>query len=266
MFQSDQDRLQLIQNIQAMGAYVFKSTTLHDLKEQCQDFYESLDLDKRVVSSTSYAMNAPLYVIGFAARMFDTPSGTEIYRPLDAQDTIANAVFRGTVSILKIYADPTYSCQPETRKFPGIEPIRILMRTAGVQTSISRYSTLEYVQDQLEACTRCFQLEHKPTASAHLEKSQVPISRETALDALKKWHECLKCRIQGRCPGACEQCSYFVDMQVLDATLDSTIKVYASVLEQNKSGKYVRMADGSRKWMRMEEAEKLLSVPRSKRK
>ena len=51
----------------------------------------------------------------------------------------------------------------------------------------------------------------------------------------------------------------------LIAMYDSVIHYYGKALQQNRSAKNVRMADGSRRWLPKGEAEKLLSLPRKDR-
>ena len=51
----------------------------------------------------------------------------------------------------------------------------------------------------------------------------------------------------------------------LVAMYDNVIHNYATTLKQNRGNKYVRMADGSRRWVTNEEARALLDKPRKER-
>lgn len=95
------------------------------------------------------------------------------------------------------------------------------------------------------------------------DRVNVRLSREEVLDLLKTERECVS--RADRCDRNCEKCPLVRDTADLLAMYDAVIKYYGNHVLQNQKGKYVRMADGSRKWLPNEEAEKLLKLPLSER-
>lgn len=100
-------------------------------------------------------------------------------------------------------------------------------------------------------------------APKKVSRGNVRLSREEVLDLLKTERECVS--RADRCDRDCEKCPLVRDTADLLAMYDAVIKYYGNHVLQNQKGKYVRMADGSRKWLPNEEAEKLLKLPLSER-
>lgn len=242
----------LVQNVRALGAYVFNCTTPGHIRGMDADLYSTMDL-----GAHGFAEDTPLYIIGFVANRyrctFGESIGKFIYRPLGDTSSPANSEFSGTAAILHVYTDSGYSYMKEAQ---GIYPAKKLMHIVGVHASIAKGTADAIIVAALS------DLDYpKPT-----EKSKVePISRDDILGILKTSRECTSHKASGDCDGNCSSCRLYVEPRDLVRAYDSAIKAYSTVIGQNKTGKYVRMADGSRRWLKTEEAEKMLSIPRSSR-
>lgn len=91
------------------------------------------------------------------------------------------------------------------------------------------------------------------------DKANTRLSREEVLELLKTERECVS--RAGSCDRNCSKCPLVRDTDKLLAMYDTVIKYYGWHVAQNKNGRYVRMANGTRKWFPASEADALLQLP-----
>lgn len=251
--------LNLVHDVQAFGAYFLNPIPASALVELYEDTY-------RLLESGSVHRSTNLYIIGFAVSTYkDMHKGHYTYRPLNSPSFISGYTFIGVTTRLHIYTSKDYSNPPVmTKDLPGILLLQKLMKVPGVCTAIGNGLPEDTIRKYLaENDLRLSCIEAKSEAKEATKKAS--ISRDSSLDVLGIMRNCIALRMENKCSGMCEQCREFVGYGSMIEALDSAIKAQSSVTSQNKSGKYVRMADGSRRWFKIDEAQKILSLPRCER-
>lgn len=245
--------LALIQDICRLGAYIFKSTTYRELKTLGIPKLDSLPNSKciKVEDSTR------LYIIGFAVGRYQPMNlSREVYVSLDDTSYGNAAKFLGSASILHISTTPDHA-DSAILIIDGVNALSKLMSTIGVDKVFHKGASHQDIAMVFAPPMQTTPVESKTTNS---------LGRAYILECLEKVKKCTACKVQNTCPNTCSNCEYSVDNESMVGVYDAVIKLYASTMKQNKNGKCVRMADGTRKWLPMDIAEKLLKLPTEERK
>lgn len=226
--------------VDKFGAFFLKPTTLKVLKKICPSTFDYLKItDKR----------KRLYIVGISANLCTITQSApyrvyEQYIPIDSFDVPNGWSFRGPVSLLLVYMDGTYSDRtsedapiPNNRnvfRAATTKALELLIDTLGIRKSFSPGSKFEA---RLVRTTNTIPTKSKP--------KKVSLSRDEIVEMLNTERE-----------RAVRDGS-----QNLVAMYDAVLKMYGTMSRQNKEGKLVRMADGSRKWMPLNKAAQLLKLP-----
>ena len=230
--------------VEKFGAFFLKPTTLKVLKKICPYTFDSLKItDKR----------KRIYIVGISANLCTITQSApyrvyEQYIPIDSFDVPNCWTFGGPVSLLLVYMDGTYSDRtsedapiPNNRnvfRAATTKALELLIDTLGIRKSFSPGSKFDM---RLVKTTNTIPTNSKP--------KKVSLSRDEIVEMLNTERE-----------RAVRNGS-----QNLVAMYNAVLKMYGTMSRQNKEGKLVRMADGSRKWMSTENAMEFLKLPVSKR-
>lgn len=230
--------------VEKFGAFFLKTTTLKVLKKICPYTFDSLKIpDKR----------KRLYIVGISANLCTIIQSApyrvyEQYIPIDSFDVPNGWSFGGPVSLLLVYMDGTYSDRtskdapiPNNRnvfRAATTKALELLIGTIGIRKSFAPGSKFEV---RLVKTKNAIPTNSKP--------KKVSLSRDAIVEMLNTERERA---VRG-------------GSQNLVAMYDAVLKMYGTMSRQNKEGKLVRMADGSRKWMPKNRAAELLKLPRDKR-
>ena len=165
-------------------------------------------------------------------------------------DGLATAVCRATVSLLEKLIMSVGVAETFTHTKPGHVPLQMLEIRA-------RLDTLS----NLSVNTADVPITEEPPVAPQEQPVEgvTTLTRQEVLDLLQTERECV---IRAEtCSRDCSKCSLVRDSKKLIAMYDVVIKLYKSVMKQNRKGKYVHMADGTRKWLSNEKAAEMLKLP-----
>ena len=249
----------MVKLICAFGGYVFKPVspkTLLENKVFPEEAFTQLDKDD----------DTPVYIMGSACNRLYAK-----YMPEEECPTKFQAIddFRmggdsaydtlDPVSVVDICGNSQYGLNANRngqlfrrifRMWSTTTVITNLIRVAGIQFSVKKNTPEKEFYDTLEkfSCTETVPPQPAPSIPTEDDEpsEKIVLSREEIIDMLKAERERAGSRR-------------------LVAMYDAVIKSYNLLTKQNKTGKLVRMADGSRKWFPNEKAEELLKLPRNLR-
>lgn len=247
----------MIKLICTFGGYIFKPVSPKTLLEN------KVFPDDIVTSQFDKDDDSPVYILGVACnRMYVPLMESECPSKLSALDDLRiepGYTAIEPISMVSVYGNNQYGrmadrngkmFQSNTEIWSTTKVIENLIQVAGIQFSVKKNTPEKEFYDALDRASyteptikRSFQV----TLPTEDETSgKIVLSREEIIDMLKAERERAGSRR-------------------LVAMYDSVIRMYGTLLKQNKKGKLVRMADGSRKWFPNEKAEELLKLPRDRR-
>lgn len=175
-------------------------------------------------------------------------------------DGLTGAVCRTSVSLLEKLITSVGVAETFTHTKPGHVPLQMLEIRARLDTLSNLSVNTADVPITEEPPVEQTQPEEQPVAPQEQPVEGVPtLTRKEVLDLLQTERECV---IRAEtCSRDCSKCSLVRDSKKLITMYDVVIKLYKSVMKQNRKGKYVHMADGTRKWLSNEKAAEMLKLP-----
>lgn len=275
----------IITSICKFGGYVFNPVTPKVLREN------GVFKGDAAFPGISPEDDDPIYIVGFCANRVFKKGEThhtqyERLQPIDDYTVGFPYDSIMPMSFVSIYGDGTYTGKAR-RPLTGLEfatqhlsedttrLLESLVKVAGVALRFEKFVSKATVTRCLEqfSLSQCFTKDEQPVekpqetsveAPEKADKGNTRLSREEVLELLKNERECV---IRAKtCDRDCAKCPLVRDTDKVIAMYDAVIKYYGYHVTQNQKGKYVRMADGSRKWLPNEEADKLLKIPLNERK
>ncbi len=278
----------IITSICKFGGYVFKPVTPQALREN-----NVFQVDVKFPGITPED-NDPLYILGFCAnRVFKKYETDETLpsrlQPID--DFTVGFPYDSIMpmSFVSIYGSGAYTGMTRRPITGNVFPaqhwnadttrvLEALIKVAGVQYRFEPFVDRKTVIRCLEqySLMQCFPKPEQPVyepiekpqetpveAPVEADQGNIHLSREEVLELLKNERECV---IRAdKCDRDCAKCPLVRDTKRLIAMYDAVIKYYSYHVTQNQKGKYVRMADGTRKWFTNEKAAELLKLPLQQR-
>lgn len=272
--------------VHKFGAYFFKPVTAKSLQVVGVPDDVIKELGVNVES------NDPLYLMGVVANEW-TPvrknGGADMLKALDDFVHPTGYDFVGPISLLWLLGD-RYASNGRSIvvKRNTINLLETLITFVGVAEHFVHTPPGHVPLQMLEIRARLDALQHsvvwtpenvspavepppeKETPVAPQEPQEQPavsvpnLTRKEILELLKNERECV---IRAEtCDRDCSKCPLVRDSGKLIAMYDAVIKCYTSVMKQNRKGKYVHMADGTRKWFSNEKAAEMLALPIGERK
>lgn len=248
----------MITLICTFGGYIFKPVSPKTLLEN------KVFPDDTVTSQFDKDDDSPVYILGVACNRMYVPLMPESERPskLRALDDLRIApgyTAIEPISMVSVYGNGQYGrmadrdgkmFQSSTGIWSTTKVIENLIQVAGIQSSFPKNT---HEKEFYDALNRASYTEPtvKKSSQVTLPTEEEPsgkivLSREEIIDMLKAERERAGSRR-------------------LVAMYDSVIRMYGTLLKQNKKGKLVRMADGSRKWFPNDKAAEYLKLPRDRR-
>ena len=267
--------------VHKFGAYFFKPVTARTL--------HAVGIPDDVIAELGADLDSgkPLYLMGLAAnewslrnRAYDSsylsalddfshPTGYEFSKTTSLlwslgehyeSDGLNIAVKRDSIGLLEKLITSVGVAESFKRTEPGHVPLQMLeIRARLVALKSAACGPVDCLPSEAPAA-------ENPTPVAPQEsQGGVPrLSRKEVLELLQTERECV---IRAEtCDRDCSKCPLVRDSRKLIVMYDTVIRSYKRDLRQNSKGKYVCMADGSRKWVSAEKAAELLALPRGERK
>ena len=258
--------MNILEAVRNFGAYFFKPVTASKLRAEGfpEDFIGSLRFSEDPAR--------PLYLMGVAVNAVTPPKGdcsrfdymNERVLALKAIDDYSAEFSTPMSLVFSLKRDYDTDGNLSAVRTPTTRMLEQLINSVGIAVKIPKsknitsdeisYQVRKTLEKPVESTV------NKPVNTA----KKVKLSRDEIVSLLKTERECIL--RSGSCDHKCLECSLYRGADRLLAMYDSVIKFYGKSQKQNKECKYVRMADGSRKFIPNKQAEALLKLPVSQRK
>lgn len=241
--------MELLETARTFGAYFFKPITASKLR--------AAGFSDRFINSLRFSEDParPLYLMGIAVNAIVHPGSNNKVLALCSIDDCSSEYAVPTSLVFSLKRDYDTDGNLSAVREDSTDVLVSLIKTAGIAFKLQPSPGI--TAEEISARVR----EALSVVSAPRKKA---LSREEIVELLKTERECVI--RSSTCNHKCSECVLSRDADKLVAMYDYVIKTYGTLQKQNKACKYVRMADGSRKFVPNEKAAKLLKLPVSQRK